>query len=80
MSAKVVVSAKVLEGNKKGFWRQWEKIAHLSRPHLGICGHGRVPIHDHIYKCGRERSPPGQLFTCYATAFFINDQHWLFSR
>ena len=32
----------------------------------------KMPLHDHIIKCGREKSPPGQLFTCYATAFFFN--------
>ena len=29
------------------------------------------PHYYHIIKCGREKSPPGQLFTCYATAFFL---------
>ena len=35
---------------KKGFGASGKKIAHLSRPHLGICGHGRVPFHVHTFK------------------------------
>ena len=44
---------------KKGFGATGKKIAHLSRPHLGTCGHGRGgPFHVHTYsECGRGRGP-----------------------
>ena len=49
---------------KKGFGASGKKIAHLSRPHLGICGHGRVPFHVHThYECGRERVVPFHVHT-----------------
>ena len=35
---------------KKGFGASGKKIAQLSRPHLGICGHGRASFHDHTFK------------------------------
>ena len=46
----VVVSAKVLEGNKKGFGASGKKFGPLPRPQIGRSGHGRTPFHDHNFK------------------------------